>query len=79
MSPHKGPAVGGAKVMLTGRNFDSVVAIRFGGVCSTNFTVTSATSITATAPPETPKIVDVTVITSAGTTPVSKRDRFRFK
>lgn len=79
LKPKAGPATGGTSVTITGTNFLSPVTVRFGATAATDVTVNSATSITAVSPAGTTGTVDVTVTTQAGTSPVVKKDRFKYK
>ena len=49
ISPTSGPGTGGNQVIITGTNFAGADQVFFGSF-STNFTIQSATQITATAP-----------------------------
>jgi hypothetical protein len=66
VTPIYGPSTGGTSVVISGTNFASVSSVQFGSVAATSFTVNSTTQITATAPAGT-TTVDVTVVTSKGT------------
>src|SRR5205807_2360381 len=66
VTPISGPSTGGTSVVISGTNFGSVSSVQFGSVAATSFTVNSTTQITATAPAGT-TTVDVTVVTSRGT------------
>jgi hypothetical protein len=79
ISPKTGPASGGTSVKITGTNFTSVTAVRFGAANATGFTVESATSITAVAPAGSVGVVDVTVTTNGGTSALSSADHFKYK
>jgi hypothetical protein len=78
LSPNKGPAAGGTTVTITGTNFTGTTAVTFGSVSATSFKVKSATLLTAVAPPEVAKAVDVTVTTPNGTSVISSLDHFKF-
>ena len=83
ISPIFGPIAGGTVVTITGTNLAGPSAVDFGTAAATNVTVTSATSIQATAPSGTVGAVDVTVTTpdggGAGTTsPTSNADLFNY-
>jgi alpha-tubulin suppressor-like RCC1 family protein len=78
ISPKKGPELGGTSVTITGTNFASVTAVKFGSTEATSFKVNSETSITAVSPAHTAGRVDVTVATPNGTSAVSGKDRFRY-
>jgi hypothetical protein len=80
VNPNIGPAAGGTSVTITGpsgTDFTEATAVSFGSASATTFTVHSATSITALAP-EGSGIVDVTVTTPAGTSPLNAADRFNY-
>ncbi len=78
VNPSSGPAVGGTVVTITGTTFTGATAVSFGGFPAT-FTVSSGTSIAATAP-AVPfgRTVDVTVTTPYGTSPTSGADQFTY-
>jgi len=78
VSPPIGPAAGGATVTISGDTFTGATAVRFGTAQAASFTVSSATSITATAPPGA-GTVDVTVTTPAGMSPTSAADRYSYQ
>ncbi|MFI4985666.1 MAG: IPT/TIG domain-containing protein [Solirubrobacterales bacterium] len=78
VSPQIGPAAGGATVTISGNTFTGATAVKFGTAEATSFTVESATSITATAPPGT-GTVNVTVTTPAGMSPPSAADRYTYQ
>jgi hypothetical protein len=75
-----GPGSGfqGYSVVVTGTNFTGASAVNFGAANPATFTVTSDTSITATAPAGS-GVVDVTVTTSGGTSVTSTADRFTYQ
>jgi len=73
-----GTTAGGTSVALTGTNFTGAIGVYFGGVAASSFTVGSATSITATSPPQYAGTDDVTVVTYAGTSALSSGDRFAY-
>src|SRR5205807_2025106 len=78
ISPAAGPTTGGAAVTISGANFGGATRVAFGGKPATAFTVTSAGSITATAPAGAAGTVDVTVTTVGGTSVASAADRFTY-
>jgi len=94
LSVHKGPADGGTTVDIAGKSFVEVLAVDFGSVAATSFTVNSGGSVTAISPAETVGKVGVTVTTPAGvsgpggctifteegpkTVPCPSRERFTF-
>jgi hypothetical protein len=79
LTPSSGPSAGGTVVTLTGGSFTGASTVSFGGVPATTFTVSSATSITATAPAGTAtSVVGVTVTGPGGTSRVSTSDNFTY-
>ncbi len=76
VSPTSGPAAGGTSVTVTGTNFTGATAVTFGTAPAVSFTVTSDTTITATAPAGTAHAVDVTVTSAGGTSATSSSDLF---
>ena len=79
VSPTSGSTAGGTSVTITGTNFDSAYAVKFGTVAASSYTVNSSTSITATSPAESAATVDITVSTTFGTSATSAADQFQFK
>ncbi|MBT0770667.1 IPT/TIG domain-containing protein [Kineosporia sp. J2-2] len=75
--PGAGPQSGGTTVVITGTGFTDATAVRFGATPATLFTVSSDTSITATAPSGA-GTVDVTVTGPGGTSATSGADRYRY-
>ena len=79
VSPSSGFTTGDTSVGITGTNFTGATQVRFGDVPATSLTVNSATSITATSPPEASGTVDVSVATPGGTSvPNPPSDQFTF-
>jgi DNA-binding beta-propeller fold protein YncE len=74
-----GPLGGGIPVTITGTNLIGATNVYFGGIPAPSYTVTSATSITATTPGDGAGIVDVTVTTPVGTSPTSAADQFIYE
>ncbi|HLQ62775.1 MAG TPA: IPT/TIG domain-containing protein, partial [Candidatus Acidoferrales bacterium] len=77
VSPGAGPASGGTTVVITGSAF-SGTSVSFGGTPAASFVVNSDSQITAVSPAHALGIVDVTVTTTNGTSPVTDADRFAF-
>ena len=65
-NPPQGPQGSSVVITASAGTLTGATAVQFGGVNATSFNVTSATSITATAPPGT-GTVSVTVATPSGT------------
>ncbi len=78
VSPTSGTAAGGTSVTITGTGFTKAAKIAFGTTSITRFSVLSPTSITATSPPESAGVVNVTVTTLAGTSVTSTADQFTY-
>jgi IPT/TIG domain/Right handed beta helix region len=78
ISPNKGPAAGGTIVTITGTGFSPATGVSFGGAAAVSFTVNTDSQITATSPPGSPGVVDVTVSTANGPSPTSAADRFTY-
>jgi len=66
-SPTSGSILGGTVVTVTGTGFVTGSSVAFGLIPATNVVVNSATSITATSPPELAGPVNITVTNSKGT------------
>jgi mannan endo-1,4-beta-mannosidase len=77
LTPSRGTAGGGDTIEITGLGFTGATAVYFGTNASSDFTVTSPTSITAVAPVGA-GTVDVRVVTPAGTSGLSTLDRFTY-
>ena len=79
LAPAIGPAAGGTVVTITGASFTGATTVSFGGIPASTFTVNSAGSITATAPPGTAgSVVGVTVTGPGGTSAVTSSDSFSY-
>jgi hypothetical protein len=79
VAPSRGGVAGGAVVHLTGSGLVEAVTVHFGTTPASSFIINSATSITAVAPPGAMGVVDVTVTSLAGSSPVSSVDHFTYK
>ncbi len=79
VSPKKGSAAGGTVVTIAGTSFTGAKEVKFGTVEAKEFTVVSATSITAESPPGAVGTVNVTVANAGGTSPVTKKDKFKYE
>jgi YVTN family beta-propeller protein len=71
-----GSTAGGDTVDVVGTNFSGATAVDFGTTAASSFTVDSPTQLTAVTPALTAGIVDVTVTTPQGTSPISSTDQF---
>ena len=79
LSSHSGSTSGGTSLTIGGSGFSQVTAVLFGGSMASSFTVNSSTAITAIVPAHSPGSVDVTVVTSMGSTPVTLNDQFTYQ
>jgi hypothetical protein len=80
VSPYYGSVAGGTTVTITGHDFNSASAVKFGTTPAATFKVDSETQITATAPPSTTvQRVDITATTVAGTSVPTSTDRFSYE
>ncbi|WP_263378574.1 IPT/TIG domain-containing protein [Granulicella paludicola] len=78
ISPTSGSAAGGTTVTITGTKFASGATVSFGGAAASSVTYVSATRVTAVSPPGDIGVVDITVTTAAGTSPVVTADKFTY-
>jgi alpha-tubulin suppressor-like RCC1 family protein len=79
LSVKTGPATGGTSVTITGSQFTGATKVTFGGVEATSVTVNSDSSITVLAPAvATAGTVDVVVTNTAGSSPISSKDHFKY-
>jgi hypothetical protein len=77
-SPSTGAPVGGTVVTLTGTNLSGATAVEFGSYAAEGFTVNSADSITAVAPPGS-GTVDISVITGGAAARWLSADQFTYE
>ena len=79
ISPSSSPAAGGTWVTISGANLGSATEVDFGGVAAANFFVDNSNgTIAALSPGGAIGTVDVTVVTSYGTTAISPADQFTY-
>lgn len=77
LTPSSGPAAGGTSVVIGGQGFTGATTVAFGDVIAPAFKVNSDTQITAISPPGA-GLVDVTVTTTGGISPVTVADQFTY-
>lgn len=77
LTPQSGPTAGGTSVVISGQGFTGATTVAFAGVVATAFTIDSDTQITAVSPPGS-GVVDVTVTTSSGVSPVTMAGQFTY-
>ena len=77
LAPSSGTTGGGTTVQISGSGFSGATAVEFGPNASSDFSVTSPTTITAVAPVGAGS-VDVSVMTPGGTSSQTDADQFRY-
>jgi hypothetical protein len=78
VSDNSGSHNGGKTITITGKNFIGASAVKFGSKNAANYTVDSATKITAKTPSHATGKVDVRVKTPSGKSAKSSADKFTF-
>ena len=78
LSAKGGPASGGTTVTITGTELSGATSVEFGGVPAPQFTVVSATTITAVSPAHAAGTTDLRVTTGSGESATSTKDRFKY-
>jgi hypothetical protein len=78
VSPRHGHLRAGTKVTITGTNLTRAKVVRFGTSAGTKLTLISASKLTVVTPKEKAGRVNVRVTTAAGTSAVTKADRFTY-
>jgi secreted PhoX family phosphatase len=81
VSPSSGPTGGGSRVTITGTSFIGVsgaAAVKFGANNAAAYTVNSPTQITATSPAGGAGTVDITVVSTGGTSATGAPDHFTY-
>jgi alpha-tubulin suppressor-like RCC1 family protein len=78
VKPATGPATGGTRVTVKGKNLLHVKAVLFGRTKGTKVHVTSATSLLVTSPAHAVGQVDIRVTTSYGASKTGKADRYGY-
>lgn len=80
VTPNFGPVAGGTTVTITGTDLASTSAVKFGELPAAGFKAESETKITAVAPKNTNVgAVDITATTIAGTSAMTRDDRFFYE
>jgi hypothetical protein len=79
LDPPVGPPAGGNEVIITGKGFTDVTAVKFGGKDALDFEVDSPAQITAIAPSGVSSTtVDVRVTTAAGTSTANAASKYHY-
>jgi len=78
ITPNAGPTGGGTTVQISGGNFVPGAVVKFGSTASASVTFVSPTLLKAVAPAHSAAVVDVTVVTGAGTSATSNADKYAF-
>ena len=77
--PNTGPASGGTSITISGTNLVGATSVEFGTTPASSFSVVSSSEIDAISPlSATGGVVDVTVTTAGGTSPIVSADQFDF-
>ncbi len=79
VSPVAGLPAGGTVVAVAGAGFNGASAVDFGSSLATDYTINSATSITAVSPAESAGTADVIVTTPVGVSTTSPADHFTYE
>jgi hypothetical protein len=78
VAPKSGPPGGAQTVTITGTNFTGASAVKFATSAATSVVVVSSTKITAKTPAHGAGVVDVRIVTPAGTSAVVAADKYTF-
>jgi IPT/TIG domain len=78
VAPKTGTIAGGTRVTVTGTNFAHVSAVRFGTRAGASIGVLSSTRLRVTSPPHAAGVVDIRVVTPAGTSATRNADHFTY-
>jgi len=78
VAPKKGPAAGGQRVQIKGKDLKGATAVSFGSAPATYSVNAAGTLITAVTPAGTPGTVDVVVTCPGGVSAVSPGDQFTY-
>ena len=78
LSRTSGPIAGGTEVTISGQRLSDASAVRFGSHDAISFKLNMDGTITAIAPSGVVGVVDITVISPAGTSTVSGNDQFTY-
>lgn len=79
LTPTQGPTTGGNIVVINGSGFTGALSVAFGSTAALSFIVNNDQKITATAPPEVPGVVNVSVTTLSGTSPRTSESRYVYQ
>ena len=72
VNPPAGPSAGGTWVTITGNGFTGATAVRFGSTAAARVVVVSDDQLRVLTPAHPAGVVDVTIVTPAGTRPVGR-------
>src|SRR3954468_14109464 len=78
LSVSHGSTAGGTRVVVSGRHFLPLKAVRFGTTAAHVVGTPTSTRVVVTSPRHAVGLVDVRVVTKIGTSPQTAADRFRF-
>lgn len=78
LSQHSGATPGGTRVRISGKNLSGTSSVRFGTSAVRPLAGSTATVLTAVAPPHPAGVVNIRVVTKAGTSAIRTVDRFTY-
>ena len=78
ITPASGLTTGGTSVTITGTNLLAASSVKFGSTNATDYTIHSATEITAISPAGSVGVVHITVTTLGGASAASSSDQFTY-
>ena len=79
MKPKAGSPSGNTSVTITGAHFTPSATVVFGATPAKSVEYVSSTTLVAVSPAGSPGTVDVRVTTEGGTSPIVKKDHFKYK
>jgi hypothetical protein len=78
VSPNNGSTLGGTRVTVTGTGLNGVTAVRFGATAGTHVNVVSSTLLQVISPAHATGVVNVRVVSKAGTSAAVLADHYQF-
>jgi IPT/TIG domain/Putative Ig domain len=78
LSLHAGPAAGATRITVFGTGFTGAYVVGFGGLPGGSLVVKSDSELEVTSPPEPARMVDIQVVTPAGTSAEGPADQYTY-